>query len=94
MAAHPPTRVHHNAYVTGDMEAARHFYEDLIGMPLAATCCESDELSGKERVYCPCFFSLADGSALAFFQFANPEDQALFGPAMPASPRARVKIAA
>jgi catechol-2,3-dioxygenase len=29
---------------------------------------------------------LADGSALAFFQFAQPADQNLFGPAMPASP--------
>jgi catechol 2,3-dioxygenase-like lactoylglutathione lyase family enzyme len=68
------------------MEATRHFYEDLIGMPLVATWCESDELFGKERTYCHCFFGLADGSALAFFQFADPDDQALFGPAMPPSP--------
>ncbi len=81
-----PTRLHHNAYVTRDMEATRHFYEDLIGMPLTATWCESDELFGKERVYCHCFFGLADGSALAFFQFAYPEDQAQFGPPMPPSP--------
>jgi glyoxylase I family protein len=62
------------------------FYEDLIGMPLVATWCEADVLFGKERVYCHCFFGLEDGSALAFFQFANPEDQALFGPKMAASP--------
>ena len=81
-----PTRLHHNAYVTSDMEATRYFYEDLIGMPLVATWCEADELFGKERVYCHCFFGLADDSALAFFQFAHPEDQQLFGPKMPASP--------
>ncbi len=81
-----PTRLHHNAYVTADMEATRHFYEDLVGMPLVATWCEADELFGKLRVYCHCFFGLADGSALAFFQFANAEDQQLFGPKMPASP--------
>ncbi len=81
-----PTRLHHNAYVTSDMEATRRFYEDLIGMPLVATFCESDELFGKERTYCHCFFGLADGSALAFFQFADAEDQALFGPSMPPSP--------
>ncbi len=81
-----PTRLHHNAYVTNNMEATRHFYEDLIGMPLVATWCEADELFGKERVYCHCFFGLADDSALAFFQFANPEDQQLFGPKMPPSP--------
>jgi catechol 2,3-dioxygenase-like lactoylglutathione lyase family enzyme len=68
------------------MEATRHFYEDLIGMPLVATWCEADELFGKERVYCHCFFGLADGSALAFFQFANVDDGELFGPPMPASP--------
>lgn len=86
MPAHLPTRLHHNAYVTRDMEATRHFYEDLIGMPLVATWCESDELFGKERTYCHCFFGLADGSALAFFQFANPDDADLFGPPMPPSP--------
>jgi catechol 2,3-dioxygenase-like lactoylglutathione lyase family enzyme len=68
------------------MEATRHFYEDLVGMPLVATWCESDELFGKERTYCHCFFGLADGGALAFFQFADAGDQALFGPAMPPSP--------
>ena len=30
-------RLHHNAYPTKDMEATRHFYEDIIGMPLVAT---------------------------------------------------------
>jgi len=85
-SANLPTRLHHNAYVTADMEATLHFYEDLIGMPLVATWCEADELFGKERVYCHCFFGLADGSALAFFQFAHSEDQNLFGPKMPASP--------
>jgi glyoxylase I family protein len=81
-----PTRLHHNAYVTRDMEATRHFYEDLLGMPLVATWCESDQLFGAERTYCHCFFGLADDSALAFFQFAKPEDQDLFGPKMPPSP--------
>jgi catechol 2,3-dioxygenase-like lactoylglutathione lyase family enzyme len=32
-----PTRLHHTAYVTRDMEKTRHFYEDLIGLPLVAT---------------------------------------------------------
>lgn len=81
-----PARLHHTAYVTRDLEATRHFYEDLLGLPLTATWCESDMLFGAERVYCHCFFGLADGSALAFFQFRSPEDQALFGPKMPSSP--------
>ena len=32
-----PKRLQHNAYVTRDQEATRHFYEDIIGMPLVAT---------------------------------------------------------
>ena len=85
-ATNLPTRLHHTAYVTRDMEATRHFYEDLIGLPLVATWCEADELFGRERVYCHCFFGIADNGALAFFQFANAEDEALFGPKMPPSP--------
>ena len=81
-----PSRLHHTAYVAKDLEATRHFYEDIIGMPLVATWCEVDELFGAERVYCHLFFELADGSALAFFKFAKDEDQALFGPTIPSSP--------
>jgi len=85
-------RLHHNAWVTRDQEATRQFYEDLIGLPLVATWSETDELFGAERVYCHTFFGLADGGALAFFQFANPEDQALFGPTMPATPFAHIAL--
>src|SRR3954451_21668635 len=81
-----PSRLHHTAYVSKDLEATRKFYEDVIGLPLMATWCESDELFGAARTYCHCFVGLADGSALAFFQFANPGDQDLFGPKMPESP--------
>jgi catechol 2,3-dioxygenase-like lactoylglutathione lyase family enzyme len=84
--ANLPSRLHHNAYVSKDLEATRKFYEDVIGLPLVATWCESDMLFGAERTYCHCFFGLGDGGALAFFQFASPEDQALFGPEMPTSP--------
>lgn len=82
----PGARLHHNAYVTKDQEKTRQFYEDLIGLPLVATWCESDVLFGKERTYCHTFFGLEDGSALAFFQFADADDQKEFGPEMPKSP--------
>lgn len=86
MAKMLPSRLHHNAYTTRDMEATRKFYEELIGMPLVATWCEKTDLFGAERVYCHCFFAMQDGGALAFFQFANERDQQLFGPPMPPSP--------
>ncbi|GIX19825.1 MAG: hypothetical protein KatS3mg120_1501 [Erythrobacter sp.] len=79
-------RLHHTAYVTKDLEATRAFYEDVLGFPLMATYCEKDELFGREFTYCHCFFELADGSALAFFQFADPADQAEFGSEIPSSP--------
>ena len=85
-------RLHHNAWVTRDQEATRQFYEDLIGLPLVATWSETDELFGAERVYCHTFFGLADGSALAFFQFANESDQELFGPTMPESPFSHIAL--
>jgi catechol 2,3-dioxygenase-like lactoylglutathione lyase family enzyme len=81
-----PSRLHHTAYVTKDLEATRKFYEDVIGLPLLATWCEVDELFGAERTYCHLFFGLGDGGALAFFKFARPEDEKLFGPPMPETP--------
>src|SRR5580704_4853749 len=81
-----PARLHHTAYVTKDQEKTRHFYEDVIGLPLTATWCETDMLFGKERTYVHTFYGIGDGGALAFFQFADPADQAEFGPPIPASP--------
>jgi catechol 2,3-dioxygenase-like lactoylglutathione lyase family enzyme len=81
-----PSRLHHTAYTTKDMEATRKFYEEVIGLPLVATWSETDELFGALRTYCHCFFGLGDGSALAFFQFAREEDQKLFSPPIPESP--------
>lgn len=78
-------RLHHNAYVTRDMEAIRHFYEEIIGMPLVSTWCEQTMLFGKERTYMHCFFEIGNGECLAFFQFANKEDDKEFGPELPPS---------
>ena len=87
-----PSRLHHTAYVTKDLEATRAFYEDVLGIPLAATWCETDFLFGKDRTYCHCFFELGDKSCLAFFQFADPEDQALFDPELAPSPFRHVAL--
>jgi glyoxylase I family protein len=70
-----PLRLHHHAYVVRDHETNRRFFEDLLGIPLVATWCEksfSRELD-KEIEFCHTFFGMEDGSALAFFQFADPE---------------------
>jgi len=70
-----PQRLHHYAFVIRDHEANRHFFEDVLGLPLVATWCErvfNPEVQ-REVAYCHTFFGLADGSALAFFQFADDE---------------------
>jgi catechol 2,3-dioxygenase-like lactoylglutathione lyase family enzyme len=81
-----PSRLHHTAYTTKDMEKTRKFYEEIIGLPLLATWSEQDELFGKMRVYCHCFFGLGDGGALAFFQFANKDDEEEFSPEIADTP--------
>jgi catechol 2,3-dioxygenase-like lactoylglutathione lyase family enzyme len=70
-----PLRLHHNAYVVKDHEANRRFLEDLLGIPLVATWCEKTYRAdlGREVEFCHTFFGLADGGALAFFQFADEE---------------------
>lgn len=69
----PAARLHHHAIRTRDMAATRRFYEDVIGMPLTATWVEQNDLPGPDSNYIHCFFELRDGSALAFFQFADDD---------------------
>ncbi|MBO0738482.1 MAG: hypothetical protein J2P48_18230, partial [Alphaproteobacteria bacterium] len=70
-----PSRLHHNAYVVRDHETNRRFFEDLLGIPLVATWCEKHYNTEMQREveFCHTFFGMADGSALAFFQFADPQ---------------------
>jgi glyoxylase I family protein len=71
-----PSRVHHHSFVCADQEETRRFYEEIIGLPLVATWVEQAELEGfpgRFETFCHTFYGLADGSALTFFQFANPE---------------------
>jgi glyoxylase I family protein len=66
-----PRRLHHAAWVTRDQEATRHFYEDILGIPLVATWAEKSPATGRE--YCHTFFTFGDGGALAFFQYADQD---------------------
>jgi catechol 2,3-dioxygenase-like lactoylglutathione lyase family enzyme len=76
-ATRPGMRLHHHAYVCSDHEQTRHFYEDVLGIPLVAFWIEAHE--GDEVVsYSHAFYGLPDGSALAFFNFHDPEVQERF----------------
>lgn len=89
-----PSRLHHHAYVSADLERTRAFYEDVIGLPLVATWTEegNDATGGVD--YCHVFFELGDGSALSFFQFADAEYTAANQPAAPSSAFDHVALAA
>lgn len=82
MTAVKVQRLHHNAYPIENHEVTRHFYEDIIGLPLVAAWAERAELYGKVREYMHTFYTLADGSALAFFQMATQEDRKEVGRAV------------
>jgi catechol 2,3-dioxygenase-like lactoylglutathione lyase family enzyme len=65
-----PSGLHHHAFVVADQGRTRRFYEDVVGLPLIDTWTEHDDGGGD---FCHTFYELADGSCLAFFQFADPE---------------------
>jgi len=73
-----PARLHHAAYVSSDQERARHFYEDILGMPLTDFWIEREILGGVEHVFALASYGLADGSSLSFFHFADPDLQARY----------------
>lgn len=82
--ARGPQRLHHHAWITADQEATRRFYGDIIGLTLAATWTEKAGFgSDGDQEFCHTFFTLADGSALAFFQFADADFAARHGATAP-----------
>jgi catechol 2,3-dioxygenase-like lactoylglutathione lyase family enzyme len=81
----PPERLHHHAYVVKDQEKNRQFFEDILGIPLAATWCERhfSPWVNREVAFCHTFYTLGDGGALAFFSFADDEVYQKCQPAQP-----------
>jgi len=63
--------VHHHAYACWDSEETRHFYEDILGMPLVATIALEDPLRTDGSMYCHTFFEIAHGYVLAFFEHTS-----------------------
>ena len=70
----PIQQLHHYAYRCKDAEETRHFYEDILGLPLYHII-QSDHVPSTGE-YCPYthfFFRLQDGSFIAFFDLGNDE---------------------
>lgn len=72
--------LHHHAFACRDAEETRHFYEDILGMPMVAAIFETTHpRSGAQSSYLHAFFEMADGTCLAFFDY--PEYFASIDPA-------------
>ncbi len=73
-AATPVQQLHHYAYRAKDAEETRHFYEDILGLPLYHII-QSDVVPSTGE-YCPYthfFFRLQDGSFIAFFDLGDDQ---------------------
>jgi catechol 2,3-dioxygenase-like lactoylglutathione lyase family enzyme len=64
--------LNHVAWRCIDAEQTRHFYEDLLGLPLAHTV-TSDHVpsTGEYAPYFHIFFEMGDGSYIAFFDIRD-----------------------
>lgn len=60
--------LHHNAYRCRDSEETRKFYEDFLGLPLAASLNVGETTTGRKCKFLHTFYQMADGSYLAFFE--------------------------
>lgn len=70
----PIAQLHHYAYRARDAEETRHFYEDILGLPMYHII-QSDHVPSTGE-YCPYthfFFRLQDGSFIAFFDLGDDE---------------------
>jgi len=89
----PPARLHHNNFYTSDLEATRHFYEDVAGLPLRVFWIEPvPEGQGTEQIG-HAFFGLADGGLMAFMQYSEAAVQAtMVGTEQPVSAHIALKV--
>lgn len=68
----PVSGLHHFAWRCRDAEETRHFYEDLLGLPLVHVIKADNVPSTGE--YCPyvhIFFQMRDNSFIAFFDLGD-----------------------
>lgn len=61
-------RLHHMAFRCRDTEETRAFYEEVIGIPLAAALPIEESKTGRPVRAMHAFFQLRDGSFIAFFE--------------------------
>lgn len=70
----PIQRLHHFAWRCRDAEETRHFYQDILGLPLTHFI-RADRVpsTGELCPYVHLFFNLEDGSSIAFFDLGDDQ---------------------
>jgi catechol 2,3-dioxygenase-like lactoylglutathione lyase family enzyme len=69
---HPIHGLHHFAWRCRDAEETRHFYEDILGLPLTHVIKKDTVPStGEHCPYVHIFFRMRDGSHIAFFDLGD-----------------------
>lgn len=67
------SHAHHVAYRSNDAEATRHFYEDILGLPLVCVLRFPPNAAGFgiPHPFVHIFFRMASGACIAFFDFGD-----------------------
>lgn len=76
----PVLSFHHPALRCIDAEETRHFYEDILGIPLAAACVFDDDGFGNPVDFMHIFHRMGEGDFLAFFDIPDQFAPDLFKP--------------
>ncbi len=69
---------HHTAFRCRDAEETRKFYEDVLGMKLAAALAFDKDPSGADRPFMHLFFEMTDKTYLAFFDLPHTVNDDMF----------------
>jgi catechol 2,3-dioxygenase-like lactoylglutathione lyase family enzyme len=63
--------LNHVAYRCRDAEETRHFYEDVMGLPLIHVVRGDVVSTGERGIFAHLFFEMTDGSCVAFFDLGD-----------------------
>jgi catechol 2,3-dioxygenase-like lactoylglutathione lyase family enzyme len=67
----PVKGLNHVAYRCRDAEETRHFYEDILGLPLIHVVRGDVVSTGEQGIFAHLFFEMTDGSCVAFFDLGD-----------------------
>ncbi len=68
----PVHGLHHVAYRCRDAEETRHFYEDVLGLPLVHVVrADTVQSTGEACPFVHLFFEMTDGGCVAFFDLGD-----------------------